>query len=435
MGPLRYIATGVLIGSFVFSGWNSDFAQTPKKKAKPVFQIVFDNRHYNFDRKKRESDVDIYVMDIYGQNVRRLTSDHLSYSPSLSPDGKQIAYVHDEEPSKSSDNSWILNGVQEVLTRPRNLFRMDVGGGNAIPITSITPDVQGMSWLPDSEHIALRSSNRRDLKVYISHGKEFDAPFERVNTVEGMTREFRETPSKEWHDPVLVEFYPTTDNFLPALFLHWGMVIAGPKQMRDVESRMTFVPELDASVRLISKAGDTVESTVNAFDATWSPDGKRIAYSSFSDKENSVLSVGDLTDGRADAVRALTAPELEAHGPVWSPDGSRLAFTARWKVSQQLFLINADGSGLVRFNDDIDRFCAHPSWSPDGRWIVAECRDRYVYSESPYADLDTWRSSIYLFDASKPRGTPRLLMNCDYSEWQYICGAHNPSFVPVVAAP
>jgi dipeptidyl aminopeptidase/acylaminoacyl peptidase len=439
-----WIAAGLLIGFLVFPWTGAGLAQQPNKK--PNFQIVFDNRYDTPNPNERYEDVDIFVMDMYGQHVRRLTADHLSHTPSLSPDGKQFAYVRDEEPfDLNGINSWSLDGVQGTLNRHRDLFRMDMDGKDVVRIASIEPDIQNLLWLPDGKRIALRSSNRRDLKVYVNHGKKLETAFDRVDTVNGMLKEYREAPPKQWHDPFLLEYYPATDNFLPIIFLHWAELVINTKEIEDLLPRMTFAPELHASLQLISMDGDPVESPVTAFDAAWSPDGNRIAYSTFSDEKNSVLSVADLKDGQLDNVHRFTAPELEAHSPVWSADSSRLAFTALWNHSQQIFLINEDGSGLILLSHDKYRSCAHPSWSPDGQWIVAECQAKNVFfARAPYIDLHGWYSSIYLFDVHKPEGEARILLNCFDNPWPGLfgldesgsglnnrCGAHNPSFVPV----
>ena len=57
-------------------------------------------------------------------------------------------------------------------------------------------------------------------------------------------------------------------------------------------------------------------------------------------------------------------------GPVYSPDGSKIAFySARAGGLPEIYLINADGSGLSRLtlNEAADGF---PAWSPDGRRIA-----------------------------------------------------------------
>lgn len=68
------------------------------------------------------------------------------------------------------------------------------------------------------------------------------------------------------------------------------------------------------------------------------------------------------------ALRTVSDPQL-------SPDGSAVAYVvktidlAKDKQPTNLWLINWDGSGrrALTFGDDS---CAHPRWSPDGRWLA-----------------------------------------------------------------
>lgn len=54
-------------------------------------------------------------------------------------------------------------------------------------------------------------------------------------------------------------------------------------------------------------------------------------------------------------------------GPAWSPDGARLAFASDRTGSMDLYVMNADGSNVMRrgFTHSGD-----PAWSPDGRQIA-----------------------------------------------------------------
>jgi Tol biopolymer transport system component len=136
--------------------------------------------------------------------------------------------------------------------------------------------------------------------------------------------------------------------------------------------------------------------------ATWSPNGKRVLYSTFrgiwtlradGKRKRSVLDVGSsaawspngrevvfvqrVEESQADALfrvrldgsglRRITPPvESEIYGPSWSPDGGTIAFTV-WNNSQEsIWTVGANGSRLRKIADE-GRL---PGWSPDGRRII-----------------------------------------------------------------
>jgi TolB protein len=57
--------------------------------------------------------------------------------------------------------------------------------------------------------------------------------------------------------------------------------------------------------------------------------------------------------------------------PAWSPDGKQIAFawTQDHNSHRYIYLMNADGSDVVRLTDGVSKEF-HPSWSPDGRHIA-----------------------------------------------------------------
>lgn len=104
---------------------------------------------------------------------------------------------------------------------------------------------------------------------------------------------------------------------------------------------------------------------------SWSPRGDKIAF-----ERDAEIFVMD-RNGR-NRVR-LTGQEEGVIGdrrPAWSPDGTKIAFysnrdaqdPAQW-VEHDIYVMNADGSNVVRLTDhpSADRV---PVWSPDGRWIA-----------------------------------------------------------------
>src|SRR2546428_1976523 len=54
--------------------------------------------------------------------------------------------------------------------------------------------------------------------------------------------------------------------------------------------------------------------------------------------------------------------------PAWSPDGKRLAFSSEVGGNRDIYVIRPDGSQSTRITTAPSEE-TNPSWSPDGRWI------------------------------------------------------------------
>ena len=50
--------------------------------------------------------------------------------------------------------------------------------------------------------------------------------------------------------------------------------------------------------------------------------------------------------------------------PMWSPDGQRIAFTSDQNGNNDIYVVNADGSGFTQLTHS-DRDDSSPDWSPD----------------------------------------------------------------------
>ena len=105
----------------------------------------------------------------------------------------------------------------------------------------------------------------------------------------------------------------------------------------------------------------------DAFDSSpaWSPDGRRIAFESERDGNDEIYVMN--ADGSG--VARLTVNDAIDGSPAWSPDGQRIAFDSTRDGNPELYVMNADGSGVTRltFNNARDW---SPAWSPDGRRIA-----------------------------------------------------------------
>jgi len=114
---------------------------------------------------------------------------------------------------------------------------------------------------------------------------------------------------------------------------------------------------------------------------SWSPDGKRIAVAAKSGPRD-VIVILDVARNRE--IRRIKVKLNGITTPSWSPDGKQIVFTGYDGGLSDLFIVNADGSGLRRLTND--KYAdLHPVWSPDGRTIA------FATDRGPVTDFSTLR--------------------------------------------
>ena len=103
----------------------------------------------------------------------------------------------------------------------------------------------------------------------------------------------------------------------------------------------------------------------------WSPDGKRIAYTSTIDRNQEIYVID--ADG-GNQLKLTNSGDVHIHNwkPSWSPNGERIAFTSNRDGNQEIYVMDADGGNQRRLTNSGDAHIHNwkPSWSPDGRRIA-----------------------------------------------------------------
>jgi TolB protein len=115
-----------------------------------------------------------------------------------------------------------------------------------------------------------------------------------------------------------------------------------------------------------SSEAATSAATVLTNDApTWSPDGRRIAFTSFRHGRGEIYVMN--ADGRQQ--RRLTRNTAHDDHAAWSPDGRKIAFMSTRAGNAEIHVMNANGSAAARLTND-PRNDYLPTWSPDGTRIA-----------------------------------------------------------------
>ena len=92
------------------------------------------------------------------------------------------------------------------------------------------------------------------------------------------------------------------------------------------------------------------------------PAAGKIAFISNRDSNHEIY----IIDADGSGLERLTDNSSVDSSPAWSPDGSRIAFFSNRDGAVDIYVVNVDGSGQTRLtNNPADDF--YPVWSPAGR--------------------------------------------------------------------
>jgi eukaryotic-like serine/threonine-protein kinase len=242
--------------------------------------------------------------------------DQFVSAPTLSPDGRTVAYVQ---------GAGFLTG---------DIYVVPVSGGRPRRVTSDGRFLLGLAWTPDGKGIVF-SSNRGGLFRLWRIGVSGGMP-EPVNGVgDGAV-----APTISTRGDRLAYIERRVDANV------WRM--AGP----------SWKGRPPAATRIVA-------SSRADYEGSFSPDGKRIAFTS--DRTGSFEMWASNSDG-TNQIQLTSLKAADAGSPRWSPDGRTIAFDARLEGHGGIFTIDAAGGAPSRItNDSLDNNL--PTWSRDGNWI------------------------------------------------------------------
>jgi len=263
----------------------------------------------------RDGDYEIYLIDVDGSNLTRLTDDSsFDFDPDWTPDGNRIVYV------SSAD------GDPEIMV-------MDADGENREQLTDNTARDADPVVSPDGEWIAFTSDRDGDFEIYVMR---IDGSGVRQLTI----NEDRDDLTPTWSpDGQRIAYYVKIGSDNDATDLYAVDVGGGSP------TRLTNNDSLDQW-------------------PDWSPDGGRLVFTAapIAGVSERSLATLDLTTGM---VNFLLDPVARDDDPTWSPDGTRLAFDSDREASGDFDLYIFDLlSGQLRRLTSGQGSDVAPAWQP-----------------------------------------------------------------------
>ena len=263
----------------------------------------------------RTGNMDIYVMNADGTGQLRLTtSPSDEANPVWSPSGTKIAFYSNQD---GNTDVYVMNAD---------------GTGQTRLTQGIVPSWDP-SWSSDGTRIAFSSERDDNIDIYVMNSDGSDV--QRITDDQALDRQPSWSP-----DDTKITFASARDG-----------------------NEEIYVMNTDGSDQ--TRLTNNLARDMNP---SWSPDGDRIAFNSNLPDINAGLGEGHeifvMSTNGSNLIRLTKSPDSNG-SPSWSPDGAKIAFSSYLKDgdNEEIYVMNADGTGLTRLTDSIG-IDASPSWSP-----------------------------------------------------------------------
>ena len=323
--------------------------------------------------------------------------------PSFAPeDVFSLAYA--SNPQVSPDGSFVVytRNFMDIMEdrRRSNLWRIDIDGQNARPLTTGAVNDRGARIAPDNERVAYLSSDGRGVQIFVrwmSSGETLQ-----VTRLDRAPRNLAWSPDGQWLAfALLVPSKPPTMGSLPAKpqGANWAQpaeVVQRAIYRADGAGRLPhgythlFVVSAQGGAPRQLTSGDYHDGGSIA----WSPDSSSLYFSGNRNEDaelnpsnTEIYRVG-LDGGDVVAVTDRDGPD---NSVAVSPDGSMLAWTGyddrvRSYQVTRLYTMNSDGSGRRELLPALDRDVSRPRWSADGEGLYFAYEDKGL-TRLAYVDL------------------------------------------------
>jgi dipeptidyl aminopeptidase/acylaminoacyl peptidase len=130
----------------------------------------------------------------------------------------------------------------------------------------------------------------------------------------------------------------------------------------------------NAQIEARSLTIEKLYSTRNIGAATWSPDGKTVAFISNMSGRNNLWMV----PAESGFPTQLTVSDQRQTNPTWSPDGKWIAYQSDYDGDElwDIFLVSPKTGKVVNLTQTSEISEINPTWSPDGRYLAYEVKPK-----------------------------------------------------------
>jgi Tol biopolymer transport system component len=226
-----------------------------------------------------------------------------------------------------------------------NIFTMGADGSAQTPITSFDGDELYPVWSPDGARIAFQQDPGLHPEIWTSLADG--------NDLRQLTNN-------------------SADDLHPA----WS-----PDGAKIVFASDLETPGGTSSDLFVMNAADgsgavniTSTPTIDEDYPAWSPSGTKIAFS----RDGDIATVAPNGTGLV-SLTATAAIEIE---PDWSPNSSQLVFRTGINSDDEIFKMNADGSGVINLTNTGPSVEERPVWSPAG--------DKIAFVKGAFTAAEVW---------------------------------------------